>query len=83
MTPQPASAKPRLTRGQRLMLGLVLAPGAAVMALAALVDLTAAPELGRDTLEILVTAIYVVFVGWIAGWTAWMAVTGRDPGGPR
>jgi hypothetical protein len=75
---EPARDGQTLTLGQRLMLGLVIAPGSLLMALGTLDSLaTGAPRSG--TLGAVVDWIYVLFLAGVGVWTATMAVTGRGP----
>jgi hypothetical protein len=79
---QPMSHGTRLTLGQRLMLGLVVAPAALLMALGTL-DSLATEAQNWGTVETVVHWIYVLFLASVTAWTSTMAVTGRGPGAPR
>ena len=71
----------RLTLGQRLMLGLVIAPGSLLLALGTWSDLLSPNVLEWSLLEHVVTWIYLLFLVWVGAWTMTMAVTGRAPEG--
>lgn len=73
----------RLTPGQRLMLGLVISPGALLMALGTLFGPLSTPVVEWDVVEVVVNWVYVLFLAWVGGWTLTMALTGRAPEGPR
>jgi hypothetical protein len=80
---QPMSEEARLSLGQRLMLGLVIAPGALLMALGPLFGTLSSRVLQLGTVETVVNWLYVLFMACVAAGTLTMAVTGKVPGDPR
>lgn len=72
----------RLTLGQRLMLGLVIAPGSLLMALGTLVDPLATGMI-ENAAEAVVNWAYVLVLAGVGAGTLSMAVMGRVPGGRR
>jgi hypothetical protein len=75
----PAREPTTLSVGQRLLLGLAVAPACLSMALGTLASLVTDGTGGAATVTTVIEWVYVLFLLTLGGWTSSMAITGRGP----